>query len=98
MSPMRRARKSVRARRPATRDHEALRESVSGPAFDMEEPLREARHLIHVTSAVAQYRGEDNEAISTVAGEALHKLDLVEGQLRKLFGTLRRAGRPAATG
>jgi hypothetical protein len=93
---MRRAEKSVRARSPAARDHEAFRESVSGPAFDMEEPLRDARHLIHVIGAVAQDRGEDNEAISTVAGEALRKLDLVDVQLRKLFGTLRRAGRDSA--
>jgi hypothetical protein len=94
---MRRARKSVRARRPPALGQEAFRESVSGPAFDMEEPLREARHLIHVISAVAQYRGEDNEAISTVADEALRKLDLAEAQLRRLFEVLRRAGRVGAT-
>lgn len=86
MSPMRRARKSVRARSLAARASGIPRESVSGPVFDMEEPLREARHLIHVISAIAQYRGEDNEAISTVAGEALRKLNLVETHLRKLFG------------
>jgi hypothetical protein len=89
MAHTRRAQKAARARMPAKSALDDFHEAVSGPIFDIEEPLREGRHLVHVISAIAQYRGEDNEAISTVAGEAMRKLDLVEKQLRRLFGVLR---------
>ena len=92
MTNMRRARKVVRANRPAKAALDDLHDAISVPVFDMEEPLREGRHLIHIIAAIAQYRGEDNEAVSTVASEAMRKLDLVEKLLRRLFRILRRAG------
>jgi hypothetical protein len=77
-----------RARSRAPRTDAAL-SAVSAAVFDIEEPLREARHLVHILAAIAQYRGEDNEAVSTVAGEASRKLELVDGHVRRLFKVLR---------
>ena len=89
MANMRRARKAVaRTRRPLPDD--AFREAVSGPIFDMEEPLREARYLIYVIGAVEQDRGEDNEALAFTAAEADRKLELVDKHLRRLFAMFRR--------
>ncbi len=90
MANMRRARKAVarqRIRRPAA--DEAFQQTVSTAVSDMEEPLREARHLIHVIGAISQYRGEDNEAVSTVAEQANLRLGVVEHRLRRLFKAFR---------
>jgi hypothetical protein len=84
MANMRRARKAV-AREAAFRD------AVSSAAFEMEEPLREAQHFIHVLGAISQDHGEDNEAISTVAVEANRKLDAVDKHLHRLFAIFRRS-------
>jgi hypothetical protein len=72
-------------------DIAAVRDKITAAVFDMEEPLREAQHLVHVLSAISQYRGEDNEAVSSVAAEANRKLDIVHGKLHRLFTALRRA-------
>ncbi len=86
MGGTRPARKAVSA---AAAD--AFRDAVSASIADMEEPLRDAQHLIHILGAIAQYRGEDNEAVSTVAVEANRKLEKVEQCMRLLFRALRRA-------
>ena len=80
------------ARRRAKPNAAAVQDKISAAVFDMEEPLREAQHLVHVLSAISRYRGEDNEAVSSVAAEANRKLDIVHGRLHRLFATLRRAG------
>ncbi len=92
MANMRRARKAV-VRRRARRapDAAALQERICVAAFDMEEPLREARALIHILGAISQYRGEDNEAVSTVAEEANGKLEVVDRHLRRIYAVYRKA-------
>ncbi|HEY4942610.1 MAG TPA: hypothetical protein VII56_14370 [Rhizomicrobium sp.] len=88
MANMRRARRAATlTRRPKPND--AFREAVAGPVFDMEEPLREARHLVHVIGAVEHDRGEDNEALAFTAVEADRKLEVVDNQLRRLFKLFR---------
>ena len=88
MSGMRPARKAGRAQA-----EDAFHDAVSASVADMEEPLREAQHLIHILGAIAQYRGEDNEAVSTVAVEANRRLDTVERILRRLFRAIRKVER-----
>ena len=75
----------ARGRDPLPGDYEALRRAVFELACEMEEPLRDASHFARVIGITETQNDEERSAISTVAFEAVARLETAADCWAKLF-------------